>query len=174
MFSGTGRAGAYQSLGFGVTTDAVYLPVFAGGTGDLKLTEAWGVRGAFNHNWDPYWSTSIFGSASFVHYNGVVGDLTTAKGQYCAVYAVGKVLSADFTCNPDYAVYMAGVVTRWTPVKNLTFSAEVLWMGLDQNYTGAVSTGGGPGAPKPGGVATAYELKDQNTVSLNVRVQRNF
>ena len=172
MFSGTGRAGAYQSLGFGATTDAVYLPVFAGGTGDLKLTEAWGVRGAFNHNWDPYWSTSVFGSASWVHYNGTVGDLTTAKGQYCAVYVTGKVVSADFTCNPDFAVYMAGVVTRWTPVKNLTFSAEVLWMGLDQQYTGAVTTAGGPGAPKPGGVA--YELKDQNTVSLNVRVQRNF
>jgi hypothetical protein len=109
-----------------------------------------------------------------VHYNGTVGDLTTAKGQYCAVYVTGKVVSADFTCNPDFAVYMAGVVTRWTPVKNLTFSAEVLWMGLDQKYTGTVATGGGPGAPKPGGIATAYELKDQNTVSLNVRVQRNF
>ena len=180
MFSGTGRAGAYQSLGFGATTDAVYLPVFAGGTGDLKLTDAWGVRGAFNHNWDPYWSTSVFGSASWVHYNGassgpgigVVPDLTTAKGQYCAVYMTGKAVSADFVCNPDFAVYMAGVVTRWTPVKNLTFSAEVLWMGLDQKYTGTVTTAGGPGAPKPGGVA--YELKDQNTVSLNVRVQRNF
>jgi hypothetical protein len=174
IFSGAGRPGAYQSLGFGATTDAVFLPAFAGGTGDLKLTEAWGVRGAFNHNWDPYWSTSLFGSASWVRYNGTVGDLTTAKGQYCAVYVTGKVVSADFTCNPDFAVYMAGVITRWTPVKNLTFSAEVLWMGLDQNYTGAVSTAGGPGAPKPGGVITAYELKDQNTVSLNVRVQRNF
>jgi hypothetical protein len=182
MMSGTGRAGAYQSIGFGATTDAVYLPVFAGGTGDLKLTSAWGVRGAFNHNWDPYWSTSIFGSASFVHFNGqssgpgigVAPDLTTAKGQYCAVYMTGKVVSADFVCNPDFAVYMAGAVTRWTPVKNLTFSAEVLWMGLDQRYTGAVATAGGPGAPKPGGVGTFYELKDQNTVSLNVRVQRNF
>src|SRR6201999_4640239 len=58
MFGGTGRAGAYQSVGFGVTTDAVYLPVIAGGTGDLKLTEAYGFRGAFNHNWDPYWSSS--------------------------------------------------------------------------------------------------------------------
>ena len=115
MFSGTGRAGAYQSLGFGATTDAVYLPVFAGGTGDLKLTDAWGIRGAFNHNWDPYWSTSIFGSASFVHYNGansgpgigVAPDLTTAKGQYCAVYMTGKAVSGDFVCNPDFAVYMA-------------------------------------------------------------------
>src|ERR1700750_1532457 len=112
MFGGTGRAGAYQSIGFGAPTDAVYLPVFAGGTGDLKLTDAWGIRGAFNHNWDPYWSTSVFGSASFVHYHGTVGGLTTTKGQYCAVSAVGKVLSADFTCTPDFAVYQVGAVTR--------------------------------------------------------------
>ena len=98
--------------------------------GQLKLTKAWGIRGAFNHNWDPYWSTSVFGSASWVHYNGgasgpgigVAPDLTTAKGQFCAAYALGKVVSADFVCNPDYAVYQVGVVTRWTPVKNLTFS----------------------------------------------------
>jgi len=172
MFSGTGRAGAYQSVGFGATTDAVYLPVFAGGTGDLKLTEAWGFRGAFNHNWDPYWSTSLWGGVAFVHYNGTVGDLTTAKGQYCAVYVTGKAVSADFTCNPDFGTAQIGVVTRWTPVKNLTFSAEVQYFHLDQKYTGAVLTGGGPGAPKPGGVA--YELKDQDTVALNVRVQRNF
>jgi hypothetical protein len=69
-------------------------------------------------------------------------------------------------------VYQVGVVTRWTPVKNLTFSAEVLYFALDQKYTGTVTTGGGPGAPKPGGVA--YELKDQSAVSFNVRAQRNF
>ena len=39
MFGGTGR-GAYQSVGFGATTDAVYLPAFAGGDGSLHLTEA--------------------------------------------------------------------------------------------------------------------------------------
>jgi Porin subfamily len=174
MFSGTGRLGAYQSIGFGATTDAVYLPVFAGGTGDLKLTEAWGFRGAFNHNWDPYWSSSLWGGIAHVHYNGAVGDLTTAKGQYCAVYVTGKVLSADFTCNPDFTTAQIGLVTRWTPVKNLTFSAEVQYFHLDQRYTGAVATGGGPGAPKPGGAVTFYELKDQDTVALNVRVQRNF
>jgi hypothetical protein len=179
MFGGTSRAGAYQSLGFGATNDAVWLPVFAGGTGDLKLTEAWGVRGAFNHNWDANWSSSVFGSASWVHYNGPnvaaggVGlDITTAKGQYCATILATRAVSADFVCNPTFAVYMAGLVTRWTPVKNLTFSAEVLYMKLDQNYTGTMTSAGGPGAPKPGGVA--YELKDQNTVSLNIRVQRNI
>jgi hypothetical protein len=170
MFSGTGRAGAYQSVGFGATTDAVYLP----GSTDVKLTEAWGVRGAFNHNWDPYWSSSLFGGASWVHYNGSSTDITTAKGAYCATYIASNKLtalntSADFSCNPDFAVYQVGVITRWTPVKNLTFSAEVMYTRLDQKFTGtAVLT---PTAPKP---TTTYEFKDQDTVTMNVRVQRNF
>jgi hypothetical protein len=176
MFSGSG-VGAYQSLGFGATTDAIYLPVMSGGTGDLKLTTAWGFRGAFNHNWDPFWSTSVWGSWSAVHYDGNANDITTAKGQYCAVYNFSSAATpagraanaATSTCNPDFNVGMVGVTTRWTPVKNLTFSAEALWMVLDQKFSGtALLT---PTAPKPTAV---YEYKDQNTVSFNVRAQRNF
>ena len=40
---------------------------------------------------------------------------------------------------------------------------------LDQKFSGIATFG--PTAPKP---ATVYEFKDQDTVSLNVRVQRNF
>jgi hypothetical protein len=169
MFGGSSRAGAYQSIGFGATTDAVWLPVANGGTGDLKLTEAFGVRGAFNHNWDPYWSSSLFGSYSAVRYRGSNTDLSSAKGQYCAVYNTGKVVTADYSCNPDFNVSQLGVVTRWTPVKNLTFSAEVMWFHLDQKYTGAAILGAA--APKP---TTFYEFKDQDAVSLNIRAQRNF
>jgi hypothetical protein len=64
---------------------------------------------------------------------------------------------------------MLGFVTRWTPVKNLTFSAELGWFGLDQMFTGAAILAAA--APKP---TTVYEYKDQNTAYLNVRVQRNF
>jgi Porin subfamily len=78
-------------------------------------------------------------------------------------------VSADYNCNPDFNVAMLGAVTRWTPVKNLTFSTEVLWAHLDQKFTGTAVLG--PTAPKP---SAAYEFKDQDTVSLNVRVQRNF
>jgi hypothetical protein len=179
MFSGTGRAGAYQSVGFGATTDAVWLPNHATtgavtgagvfGTGDLKLTEAYGLRGAFNHNWNPTWSSSLFGSYSAVRYRGAVGDLTTAKGQYCAAYGVGKAVSADFSCNPDYNVSQLGLTTRWVPVKNLTFTAEVMWFHLDQKFTGAATLAAA--APKP---TTVYEFKDQNAVSLQLRAQRNF
>ncbi len=169
MFGNTGRAGAYQSIGFGQTADAVYLPVIFGGTGDIKLVDAWGVRGAFNHNWDPYWSSSLWGSYASVRYNGNALDITSAKGQWCASYNTGKAVSADYTCNPDYNVAQVGVTTRWTPVKNLTFSAEVGAFFLDQKFTGAATLAAA--APKP---TTVYEFKDQSTVFLNVRAQRNF
>jgi hypothetical protein len=167
MFSGSNRADAYQSVGFGATTDAVFLPAFAGGDGSLHLTTAYGVRGAFNHNWDPYWSSSLFGSYSAVRYDA------TTQANFCAVYTPGKAVSADFVCNTNFNVSQLGVVTRWTPVKNLTFSAEVMWFHLDQNFAGTAALT--PSAPKPGAAQGArYEFKDQDAVSLNVRAQRNF
>jgi Porin subfamily len=176
MFSGTGVAGAYQSIGLGATSDAVYLPTLFGGSGDLKLTKSWGVRGAFNHNWNPYWLTSLFGSYSSVRYDGTVGDLSTAKGAYCSAFAASHPGSGvTYTCDPNFNVVQLGVGTRWTPVKNLTFSAEVMWTHLDQKMgagAGGVATSTfSAGAPKP--VAT-YEFKDQDVVSLQLRVHRNF
>ena len=164
MFGSSGVA--YQSVGFGLTSDAVYRPVAAGGDGSLHLTEAYGIRGAFNHNWDPYWSSSLFGSYSAVRYDG------TAKNDICANYvtagkAVGGAIA--FSCNPDFNVSQLGVVTRWTPVKNLTFSAEVQWFHLDQKFAGVATLG--PTAPQPSAV---YEFKDQDTFLLQVRAQRNF
>jgi Porin subfamily len=99
-----------------------------------------------------------------------VGDLSTAKGAYCAAFAAGHPgQGATCTCNPDFNVSQLGVVTRWTPVTNLTFSAEAMWFHLQQHFTGtAVLT---PAAPKP---TATYEFRNQDTVSLNVRVQRNF
>jgi hypothetical protein len=172
MFGGSNSA--YQSVGFGATTDAVFLPLGAGGTGDLKLTTAYGVRGAFNHNWDPYWSSSVWGSASFVRYDGSATDITSAKGQYCATYIASNKLtaaktSADFSCDPNYNVYQLGTVVRWTPVKDLAFSAEIGWFGLKQSFTGAAVLT--PAAPKPN---ATYEYKNQDTVSLSIRIQRNF
>jgi hypothetical protein len=167
MFGSTGLLGAYQSFGFGATSDAIYNPVANGGDGSLHLTSAYGVRGAYNHNWDPYWSSSLFGSYSAVRYDG------TAKVLFCNEYtrATGGIAtkSVDYSCNPDFNVAQIGVVTRWTPVKNLTFSAEVMWTALDQKFTGSSVLAAS--APKP---TAAYQFKDQDTVTMNVRVQRNF
>ena len=179
MFGDSGFA--YQSVGFGATTDGVYMPG-AGGTGGIVLTTAWGVRGAFNHNWNPYWSSSLFGSYSQVKYDGGANDnllgagTTTAKGAYCAAFAAshpGQALAGNaagaYTCNPDFNVSQLGVSLRWTPVKNLTFTSELHWFHLDQKMSGSsVFTAS---SPKP---AALYEFKDQNTVLLQVRAQRNF
>jgi Porin subfamily len=179
MFGDSGFG--YQSVGFGATTDGVYFPG-AAGTGGIALTTAWGVRGAFNHNWNANWSTSLFGSYSAVRYDGGANDnllgngTRTAKGAYCAAFAAshsGQALAGNnagnYTCNPDFNVSQLGIVTRWTPVKNLTFSGEVQWFHLDQKMSGSsVFTAT---APKPNAL---YEFKDQDTVLLQVRAQRNF
>jgi hypothetical protein len=165
MLGGTvGQFGPAQSIGFGATTDAVYLPIAAGGDGSLHLTTAYGIRGAFNHNWDPYWSTSVFGGVGWVRYDA------TARTEYCAAYAVAVAgQNVTYACNPNYSMSMLGAVTRWTPVKNLTFSAEVLWAHLNTGFTGSANFS--PGAPYP---VTALTYHSQDTASLNVRVQRNF
>ena len=62
------------------------------------------------------------------------------------------------------------MVTRWTPVKNLTFSAEVGAFFLDQKFTGAADLRQRRLRSRP----PCYEFKDQSTVFLNVRAQRNF
>ena len=143
-----------------------------------QLTEAWGVRGAFNHNWDPYWSSSLWGSYAQVRYDGsndaVDGTHLCQGSAYCAGFAAthpGQVacLQPDYSCNPDFNIAQVGVVTRWTPVKNLTFSAEVGAFFLDQKMSGCSVFAAT--APKP---TALYEFKDQSTVFLNVRAQRNF
>jgi porin-like protein len=159
-----GQFGPAGSIGFGATTDGVYLPTAAGGDGSIHLTTAYGVRGAFNHNWDPYWSSSLWGGAGWVRYD------STAQANYCAAYAaVVPGQGATYTCNPNYSIAMIGVTTRWTPVKNLTFSAELGFIGLKQGFSGSAVFS--PGAPQP---TQTWTYHDQDTAYLNVRVQRNF
>jgi len=96
--------------------------------------------------------------------------LTDGKGSIFLTYprtAAGEGITC--TCDPNHDVTQLGVITRWTPVKNLTFSAEVMWFRLNQKFSGFATLT--PTAPKP---IAVYELKHQDTVALKVRVQRNF
>ncbi|HLG85021.1 MAG TPA: porin [Bradyrhizobium sp.] len=163
QFAGSG------TIGFGGTTDGVFLPTastLGGVTGDgnIHLTTAYGVRGAYNHNWDPYWSTSLWGGAGWVRYDD------TAKAEICGAFgALVPGQGVTYSCNPNYTAAMVGVVTRWTPVKNFTFSAEVSWFHLQQEMSGTAFFS--PGAPQP---AQTWTFHNQDTMALNVRVQRNF
>ena len=123
-------------LAMGFSSDGVYAPGFG-----IQKTETYGVRGAFNHNWDPHWSSSLFGAWSAIRYNGTV---KTALG-----------------IDPDWDISQLGLVTRWTPVKGLTFSGEVMYSYLTQNNTGLV-------------LPTGQVAGDRGTWTFGVRAQRNF
>jgi hypothetical protein len=173
MFGGTSAPGAYQSLAIGISGDGVF-----GGSSftsptatSIQKSTAWGFRGAYTHNWDAYWNTSIFGSYSSLRWGA------TGAALICGGVGFANVAGLT-TCNPDFNIAQIGLVTRWTPVKNLTFSGEVLWTNLDQKMVGVITPiAASPnnnliGATKPAGVA--YEFKDQNTVTFGVRAQRTF
>ena len=172
MFGGVpGQFGSSGTVGFGPTSDGTWLPTAFGGDGNIHLTTAWGVRGAFNHNWNPYWSSSLYGSYSAVSYD------STSAANYCTGFAAthpGQVAVATgaagtYTCNPNFNVSQLGVVTRWTPVKNLTFSGETQWFHLDQKMSG--SSAFTPSAPQP---TALYTFKNQDTLMVQLRAQRNF
>jgi hypothetical protein len=170
IYGGTGIIGGYQSVGFGFAPDTV----FATGTGQQSI-KTWGMRGAYTHNWDPFWNSSIYGAYAGVTYND------TAKTLICGVGGVtgGSIRTilnpagsgtSITSCNPDYNIAQLGFITRWTPVKNLTFSADYTFTHLDQKSVGTVSAA----SASVGKPAAIYELRDQNTSLILLRAQRNW
>ncbi|UWU83218.1 porin [Bradyrhizobium yuanmingense] len=163
MYGGTGLAGAYQSLGLGGVADSVFVT----GAGQ-QLTTTYGFNAGYTHNWDPYWNTSIFGAWAAVRYNN------TAKGYICGAMVATIALSSGAAgCNPDLNYAVVGTKTSWTPVKNLAFTAELAYVMLDQKYA-AGSTVTLPLQTVIAKPAATYELKDQNSLVLMLRAQRNF
>lgn len=158
------------TLALGAISDAVYggLGNAATGATQLQLTNSWGVRGAFNHNWNPYWSTSLFGGIVGLNYND------TAKAAWCNTYrlsATGSSISGITNCDPGFTLSEIGVTTRWTPVKNLTFSSELLYAYLHTKMQGSVNGALTSAFPTSG---NTWNFKDQGTLSLELRAQRNF
>jgi len=177
---GNGPTGSAGKLAIGAITDGVYSggPLGNGGPGStsLQLTQGLGIRGAFNHNWSPEWSSSLFGGASKLSYNNA------SKAAWCASYVASGtgLISNPFTgqasrCDPGFTISEIGLTTRWTPVKNLTFSSEVLYAYLHTNMQGAATGTASSAFPiQAGTAASPYVFGDKGTVSFNMRVQRNF
>jgi hypothetical protein len=164
IYGGTGIAGLYQSIGFGNAPDAVFIGTNGANGSQLETVKTWGFRGAYTHNWDAYWNTAIYGAYAGIRY----GDL--AKTTICAFVAANQPLVTN--CDPNFNIAQLGLITRWTPVKNLTFSADFTWSRLDQKYAGVWNAAQSNANAKPGGAV--YELKDQDSLTLLLRAQRNF
>ncbi len=145
IYGGTNLPGAYQSIGFGVAPDSVFIN---GGSQQLRydLRLPWCCT---SHNWNPYWNTSDLRCLG-----RQFSTTSTAKGYICgpaaavlvvrsALRSPGHAAAVMTSCNPDYSFGQLGTqTTQWTPVKNLTFSADFTYAHLvDQNYAGTIATG---------------------------------
>ncbi|MFK4654184.1 hypothetical protein ABIF97_004118 [Bradyrhizobium japonicum] len=163
MYGGTSLAGVYQSVGLAGLSDSVFVT----GSGQ-ELTTTFGLNGGYTHNWDPRWASTIYGAWGAVRYNN------TAKGYICGAVVTGLALSSGLAgCNPDFNYATVGTSTSWTPVKGLTFLAELNYTMLDQKYASGSTVTLPPqsGIAKPG---AAYELKNQNSLTMLLSAQRNW
>lgn len=156
-------AGSYQTMAVLSLFDGIYT------TGSkIEKTSGWGVRAGYVHNWSPTWQSGVFGSYTRIDYN------TNASNAFCTAFNALSAKSNGYTCNPDFSIWQIGTRTGWTPVKNLTFSAEIMYTMLDQSYTGSqtlTNPGALTGTLKPTAV---YDFKDQGIISGNIGVRRTF
>jgi len=151
--------GGNSKVAFGTAPDTV----FGLGTSQ-QLIQTWGFRGAYTHNWTPKVFTSVYGAYAGVNYNGTAQALVCAN--FVATYGAGVT-----TCNPNYSIGQVGTITGFTPLKNLTFSADLTYTQLYQKMGGTALIPANAATGKPGGV---YTLANGNALQLLLRAQRNF
>jgi hypothetical protein len=175
--NGGGRFAKFgsNSLGFGYVLDGVF-----GTNGQLQQSTAWEVGGFYEHYWNPNWRTSVFGNYSHISYGssgdallfaafGPAAGATTGLGSGTgAGNTKSGVLNA--TGSFDFGIAQVGTKTSWTPVKNLTLSAEFIYSRLEQNLTGTY-TGAITGKATPVG---GYALGNQNAYNGAVQILRSF
>ena len=166
MYNGTSNPFAYQKITVGFAPDTV----FANNGQGQQAINTWGMRGAFNHNWDPYWSSALYGAWAQISYSGGAKALACNTSGIGVQGAVERGDAIIFNCNPDYQVAQVGFIHRWTPVKNLTFSGDVVWTYVDQKYQGFLTTS----STSIGKPPAVYVLGNAGNVTALFRAQRNF
>jgi hypothetical protein len=173
---GAGRYAKYDgnSLGFGYVLDGVY-----GNGGQIIQSDAWQVTAYYEHYWNPAWRTSLWGNYSSISY-GAGSDLmmaafsglsTGGAGFNSSSTGAARAGTLAATGNFDLALAQIGTRTAWTPVKNLTLSAEFTYSRLDQNFDGVYTV---PGGGVSGKAPASYVLKDQNLYNGAVQILRSF
>jgi hypothetical protein len=173
--SGTGPGG---NMAFGYVLDGVYSGTNAINGTNIALSNSWEVSAFYEHYWNPAWRTSVFGNYSSISYGGggsaaliqnlsTIGGIGPSSGHLAGAGGVGAV-GGDMT----FATAQVGTRTAWTPVKDLTFSAEFIYSRLIQNLNGTfVTTAGGVSGSPAGNV---YTLGNQNVYNGAVQVLRSF
>jgi hypothetical protein len=153
--------------------------VFVNGSG-IELTTIWTVGAGYVHYWAPTFATAIGGNYANIHYDstatgyfagalcGVAG--TGAAAQTAVSFGTGAGVAAN-TCSPDWHYLEVGTGARWTPVPDLSFAVEALYVQVWSGFKG----GGTISASAPGARPTGiYTISNQGIFSGFFRVQRRF
>jgi hypothetical protein len=163
--SGNGPTG---TLAFGEILDGIYSGTSSLNGTSISLSNAWEVSAFYEHYWNPAWRTSIFGNYSAISYG--------AAGQTLANVLAGTTGTFAFTSTNslDFSTAQVGTRTAWTPVKNLTISAEFLYSRLMPKATGTFtqSTAGAVITGAPAGAV--YTIGSQNVYNGAVQILRSF
>jgi hypothetical protein len=174
--SGGGRYAKVDgnSLGFGYVLDGVYTT-----GGQIIQSSAWEVSAFYEHYWNPAWRTSLFGNYSHISY-GSGNDLMMAAFQGLTTGGPGTNSSQTVaatragvfagTGNFDLGLAQIGTRTAWTPVQNLTLSAQFTYSRLDQNLNGTYTVTSMSGKP----AGTVLNTADQNLYNGSVQILRSF
>ena len=174
--SGGGRYAKVDgnTLGFGYVLDGVYST-----GGQIIQSDAWEVSAFYEHYWNPAWRTSLFGNYSHISYGDAGNDLMLAAfqarprggpGTNSSAAAASRAGVFAGTGNFDLGLAQIGTRTAWTPVQNLTLSAQFTYSRLDQNLNGTY-TGTACRASRPG---TFSDTADQNLYNGSVQILRSF
>ncbi|MGM4988171.1 porin [Tardiphaga sp. 841_E9_N1_2] len=172
---GGGRFAKFDgnTVGFGYVLDGVYAP-----GGQIVQSSAWEVSGFFEHYWNPAWRTSLFANYSLISYGdagnallaGAFASTTRGFGTSSSSAAASSAGVLSGTSNNfDFATTQVGTRTAWTPVQNLTLSAEFIYSRMDQSL-GGTYTGNVVGKP----AGTSYAVRDQNLYNGAVQILRSF
>ncbi len=93
------------------------------------------------------------------------------SGTSTSATAASRAGTLNATGNFDLGIAQIGTRTAWTPVQNLTLSAEFTYSRLDQNLNGTYTVLGGTSG-KPAN--STYQLKDQSLYNGAVQILRSF
>jgi Porin subfamily len=163
------------TLAFGYVLDGVYsgLGTAASPGTSISLSNAWQVSAYYEHYWNPAWRTSLFGNYSQISYGGTSDALLIANLSSAALNPTGHFVATPGTNGGSmkFATAQIGTRTAWTPVKDLTISAEFIYTRLIQNLNGTfVNTSAVSGAA-PGAV---FGVANQNVYNGAVQILRSF
>jgi hypothetical protein len=172
-----------QSAGVGWVADGIFDNVLRGpNLTQIQLTNAWSVNAGYEHFWNPWWRTSLYGGYTRVTYDQTARDIAAEHlpsppvgGTACGLPVEGAVwppvdvgTGAGNSCTPNFSFWQIGSRTQWNVTKDLYVGADVTYTHLNSAYKG----------PLPAGVVTIYPpatvVEDQQFVSGILRMQYNF